>query len=313
MTITDRPQLTINDLRGRGIRRTVDKVMKAAFLAASVISVVISALILVVLVRGALDFLNGIDWDWANLNNTGWFPRRSRFDLRTIVAGSIVMGLVAMFVAVPFGLATAIYLAEYAPSSVRNIVKPVIEVLAGIPSVVVGLFVINFVAPEVVSKVFDPTSEKNMLAAGLGIGILVIPIMASVSEDALASVPDSLREASYGCGARKLQTTLRVVLPSSISGLVAAFIISVSRAIGETMVATMAAGYAGQGPYNGFNPLNPGLSVTGAMTNAVGGTDSVKGGPSYQVLFFIGLVLFLTTLVLNLAGDRFVQRVRHKY
>ena len=189
-----------------------------------------------------------------------------------------------------------------------------IEVLAGIPSVVVGFFVLNWVAPELVNQFFDqPPGAKSMLAAGIGIGILVIPIMASVSEDALSSVPNSLREASYGCGARKVSTVLRVVVPAAVSGIVAAFIIAISRAIGETMVATMAGGYDGSGPYTGLNPLNPGLSMTAAMTNAAGGTDSTQGGAAFEVLFLVGLLLFVMTLVLNLIGDRFVQRVRQKY
>jgi phosphate transport system permease protein len=152
-----------------------------------------------------------------------------------------------------------------------------------------------------------------MLAAGLGIGILVIPIMAAVSEDALSAVPNSLREASYGVGARKAPTVLRVVLPAAISGIVAATIIAVSRAIGETMVATMVGGYDGAGPYNGFNPRNGGLSMTAAMTNAAGGTDATRGGAPFEALFFVGLLLFLITLGLNLIGDRFVQRVRERY
>ncbi len=186
--------------------------------------------------------------------------------------------------------------------------------LAGIPSVIVGFFVLNFVAPEIVNQVFDqPPGAKSMLAAGLGIGILVIPIMAAVSEDALSAVPNALREASYGCGARKFNTVVSVVLPAAVSGIVAAFIIAVSRAIGETMVASMAAGYDGAGPYTGWNPLNPGISMTGAMTNAAGGTDSTAGGAPFEVLFLVGLLLFLITLLLNLVGDRFVQRVRQKY
>ena len=265
------------------------------------------------LVRGTLNFFREIGWDWGVLTDSGWFPRRSRFDLRTIVVGSIVMGAVAMVVAVPFGLGTAVYLSEYAPRRVRKVVKPVIEVLAGIPSVVVGFFTINFIAPSLVNRVFDPSSSKTMLAAGIGIGILVIPIMASVSEDAISAVPGSLREASYGCGARKVTTVVSVVLPAAVSGLVAASIIAVSRAIGETMVAAMAAGYDGSGPYNGLSPLNGGLSMTGAMTNAAGGTDNAAGGAPFEVLFFVGLVLFLVTLALNTVGDRFVQRVRQKY
>jgi phosphate transport system permease protein len=152
-----------------------------------------------------------------------------------------------------------------------------------------------------------------MMVAGIGIGILVIPIMASVSEDALRAVPQSLREASYGIGARKVSTTLRIVIPAAVSGIVAAFVIASSRAIGETMVASMAGGYDGSGPYNGLSPLNPGLTMTAAMTNAAGGTDQVKVGAAFEVLFFVGFLLFLITILLNLIGDRFVNRVRQKY
>jgi phosphate transport system permease protein len=305
--------LTVADLQGSSRRRRRERLMRHVFQGAAVASIVISGLILFVLVRGALDFMRGIDWDLSVLTDTGWFPRRSRFDLRTIVVGSIVVGLVAMLVAVPFGLGTAIYLAEYARPRTRRIVKPIIEVLAAIPSVVVGYFALKFIAPEIVSPLFNPTNQRNMLVAGLGIGVLVIPIMASVSEDALSAVPGSLREASYGCGARKVSTVVRIVLPAAVSGIVAATIIAVSRAIGETMVATMAIGYDGSGPYNGFSPLEPGLTMTAAMTNAAGGTDAVKVGPPFDVLFFVGLLLFVITLVLNLIGARFVARVREKY
>jgi phosphate transport system permease protein len=306
--------LTVQDLRGSAKRRNRERLMRTLFQAAAVLSIVISLLILYALLRGTFDFFQAIDWDFGLLSDTGWFPRRERFDLRTIFVGSVVMGSVAMLVAVPFGLGTAIYLSEYAPRKVRKVVKPVVEVLAGIPSVIVGFFVLNFVAPDVVNKIFsEPEGAKSMLAAGLGIGILVIPIMASVSEDALSSVPGSLREASYGCGARRVSTVVRIVVPAAVSGIVAASIIAVSRAIGETMVAVMAGGYDGAGPYNGLNPLNPGLSMTAAMTNAAGGTDASKSGAPFQVLFFVGLLLFVMTLLLNLVGDRFVQRVRQQY
>jgi phosphate transport system permease protein len=305
--------LTVADLRGDPKRRRREQLMRRLMQSAALFSILVSVLILFVLVRGAFNFMRAIDWDLGMLTDTGWFPRRERFDLRTIVVGSIVVGSVAMLVAVPFGLGAAIYLSEYAPARVRRIVKPVIEVLAGIPSVVVGYFALKFIAPDVVSRLFDPEQPRNMMVAGLGIGILVIPIMASVSEDALRAVPPSLREASYGIGARKVSTTLRVVVPAAVSGLVAAFVIATSRAIGETMVATMAGGYDGSGPYNGLSPLNPGLTMTGAMTNAAGGTDQVKSGAAFEVLFFVGLLLFFITVLLNLIGDRFVHRVRQKY
>jgi phosphate transport system permease protein len=305
--------LTLTDLRGDRKQRNRERTMRAVFQSAAVGTVIVSVLIFFVLTRGAISFLNEIDWDWAKLSDNGWFPRRERFDLRTIISGSVVMGVVAMIIAVPLGLGTAVYLSEYAPRRVRAVVKPVIEVLAGVPSVIIGYFVLRFIAPDIVSAIFDPSNERNMLAAGLGIGILVIPIMASVSEDALRAVPDALREASFGVGARKVTTVARVVLPAAVSGLVAAFIIAVSRAIGETMVATMAGGFDGSGPFSGYAPTNPGLTMTAAMTNAVGGTDQDVGGASFEVLYFVGFILFLTTLGLNVIGDKFVNRIRQQY
>ncbi len=305
--------LTLTDLRGSSKQRNRERLMRLLFQAAAMATVLISALIVFVLFRGAINFLRLIDWKAGILSDNGWLPRRERFDLRTIVWGSFMMGLVAMVVAVPLGLSVAVFLSEYASPRVRRVIKPVIEVLAGIPSVIVGYFVLRFVAPEIVTPAFNPTSQFNMLAAGLGIGILVIPIMASVSEDALASVPDSLREASYAIGARKINTVFRIVLPAAISGLVAAFIIAVSRAIGETMVATMAAGIDGSGPFDGYSPTSKGLSMTGAMTNAVGGTDQDVGGASFEVLYFVGALLFVITMLLNLVGNRIVNRIREQY
>jgi phosphate transport system permease protein len=307
---TPAPALTIADLQGSRRRRGKERRVKTLFFLAAFTSVVIGGLILYVLIDGAIDFLRAIDL--SQLRDTGWFPRRDRFDMSTLLVASVIMGSIAMIVAVPAGLATAVYLSEYAKPRTRAIVKPIIEVLAGIPSVVVGYFALRFLHPEFVERFFSPTSNKSMLTGGLGIGILVIPIMASISEDALRAVPGSLREASFGVGAKKSTTTIKVVLPAAVSGLVAAGIIAVSRAIGETMVATMAGGPDGSGPF-AARPLDPGLTLTAAMTNAAGGTDQAVLGPSFNVLFFLGLVLFLITMVLNLIGDRFVRRVREQY
>jgi len=290
--------------------------MRVVLGGAAMVTVVISALILFVLLRGAIDFFRSIGWDFGILVDDskapGWFPRRERFDLLTIVLGSIVMGLVAMIVAVPLGLGTAVYLSEYAPPRVRRIVKPAVEVLAGIPSVIVGYFALKFIAPNIVDPIFSPEQPRNMLVAGMAIGVLVVPIMASICEDALRAVPMSLREASFGVGARKSTTTIRVVLPAAVSGIVAAFIIATSRAIGETMVAAMAGGRDGSGP-RVLSPLDPGLTMTAAMTNAAGGTDQVKAGAPFQVLFFVGLLLFLLTMTLNMIADRVVRKYRQKY
>jgi len=308
--------LAVADLSGDPRRRAHDRRMQRLLGSSAFITIIISALILFVLARGSIDFLKSIGWDLGVLRDSskapGWFPRRERFDLITIVMGSVLMGSIAMLVAVPLGLGTAVYLSEFAPTRVRKILKPIVEVLAGIPSVIVGYFALKFIAPNIVDPIFSPDQSRNMVVAGLAIGVLVIPIMASISEDALRAVPSSLREASYGIGARKSTTTIRIVLPAAVSGIVAAFIIAVSRAIGETMVAAMAGGRDGSGP-RVLDPLEPGLTMTAAMTNAAGGTDQVNSGAPFQVLFFVGLLLFMMTMGLNVIGDRFVQRVRQQY
>lgn len=308
--------LAVADLSGDPRRRAHDRRMQRLLGSSAFITIIISALILFVLARGSIDFLKSIGWDLGVLRDSskapGWFPRRERFDLITIVMGSVLMGSIAMLVAVPLGLGTAVYLSEFAPTRVRKILKPIVEVLAGIPSVIVGYFALKFIAPNIVDPIFSPDQSRNMVVAGLAIGVLVIPIMASISEDALRAVPSSLREASYGIGARKSTTTIRIVLPAAVSGIVAAFIIAVSRAIGETMVAAMAGGRDGSGP-RVLDPLEPGLTMTAAMTNAAGGTDQVNSGAPFQVLFFVGLLLFMMTMGLNVFGDRFVQRVRQQY
>ena len=308
--------LAVADLSGDPRRRAHDRRMQRILGSSAFITIVISALILFVLARGSIDFFKSIGWDFSVLRDSskapGWFPRRERFDLITIVMGSVLIGLIAMLVAVPLGLGTAVYLSEFAPARVRKILKPIVEVLAGIPSVIVGYFALKFIAPNIVDPIFSPDQSRNMVVAGLAIGVLVIPIMASISEDALRAVPSSLREASYGIGARKSTTTIRIVLPAAVSGIVAAFIIATSRAIGETMVAAMAGGRDGSGP-RVLDPLEPGLTMTAAMTNAAGGTDQVNSGAPFQVLFFVGLLLFMMTMGLNVIGDRFVQRVRQQY
>jgi phosphate transport system permease protein len=196
---------------------------------------------------------------------------------------------------------------------VRKVLKPTLEILAGIPSVVLGFFAISVISPQVVQRFFGATDLFNLMAAGIGVGILSIPLVASVSEDALRSVPQALREASYGMGARKITTTIRVVLPAAVSGLVAAFILAASRAIGETMVVFIAGG-AGGGTLFSLSPTEPGLTMTAAMASQAAGTDAVVGEAlTFQSLFFVGSVLFLITFALNVIASRFVRRVRVSY
>jgi phosphate transport system permease protein len=241
-----------------------------------------------------------------------WSPRLLEFDVKTLLFGSIVVTIVAMLVAGPIGFGAAIYLSEYASSKVRKIVKPVLEVLAGIPSVVLGFFALKWIGPNIVDRLFN-SGNQSLLAAGLGVGILTIPLVASISEDAMRSVPNALREASAGLGARKMATSISVVVPAAISGLVAALIVATSRAIGETMVVFLAAGGSGNSAQFTLNPLDKGATMTAAMASQASGTDGTIIDTAFNSLFFVGAVLFLITLTLNVIADRFVRRVRQAY
>jgi phosphate transport system permease protein len=250
----------------------------------------------------------------TEITQVGWYPRRGLFDMSTIIVGTFMIALIAMFVAVPLGLGAAIYLSEFAKPRVRRTVKPILEILAGIPSVVLAYFAITFINPNIVVRFFDPPDRAfSMLAAGIAVGVLTVPIIASVAEDALRAVPLSLREASFGLGAQRHQTTFRVVFPAGVSGIVAALILGISRAIGETMVVAIAAGAVGGALFH-FTPLAPGQTMTAAMAGLSFGSDQVAGNEAaFQSLFFIGAVLFAMTLGLNVLGDKLVNRVREAY
>ncbi|MEM9132208.1 MAG: phosphate ABC transporter permease subunit PstC [Actinomycetota bacterium] len=302
----------ISELAGNPRRRARERLIGRIAFGAALVSILVSVLIVLSLVFEAVVFMIDVDWGntWGQL---GWFPRRDLFDLPTIIVATLWVTVIAMAVAGPLGLAAAVYLSEYANPRVRRILKPILEVLAGIPSVVLGYFALRFIAPNIVGNLFDGAAPANILAAGIGVGLLTIPLVASISEDALNAVPRALREASAGLGARKMATTIRVVLPAALSGLTAAFIVAVSRAIGETMVVFIAGG-AADSALRSFNPLDPGMTMTAAMASVASGTDNVAGqGPTFQSLFFVGLLLFVITLFLNLVADRFVRRFRQEY
>ena len=303
---------TVADLRLAGGRRRTDVRMRRLFIAAGLITLLVTGLIVYTLVKDAFSFF--IDVPKHELWNIGWFPRRGFFDIKTLVVGSLMVTGVAMLIAVPLGLGVAVYLSEFARPRVRRVLKPIVEVLAGIPSVVLGYFAIAFINPNLIT-VLAPGANKafNIAAAGVAVGILTIPIIASVAEDALRAVPLALREASYGLGARRVATTFRVVLPASISGVVAALILGISRAVGETMVVAIAAGAVGGGLFS-TDPFQPGQTMTAAMAALGFGSDQVAGdGLAFQSLFFIGFLLFVLTFLLNLLGDRLVRRVREEY
>ncbi len=371
--------LTPDELQIAPARRRREVVIRYVLLLAALASVLVSALIVWSLIAEAWTFISKVAWvdTWGQ---SGWFPRRGLYDIPTIIVPTLIVTFIAMLVAGPLGLGAAVYLSEYANPAVRAWLKPALEILAGIPSVVLGFFALTWIAPNLVSRVgknlflaigvlilasyaavalrmlrmklsqyrdseddtaliglvaslvvlaavfvlgllwvihvwadFAPARAGSIAAAGIGVGILTIPLVASVSEDAMAAVPDSLREASAGLGARKMATATKVVLPAAISGIVAAFIVAISRAIGETMVVFMAGGAADAAQFTD-SPFDGGLTMTAAMASLASGTDSVVGeGLTFQSLYFVGLLLFAITLGLNLVAARFVSRVRHAY
>ena len=292
-------------------RRRRETAIRSLFLGAAALSIVVSAAIVLTLIGNAANFI--VQVDPAQLVTDGWFPRRDMYDIATIVAGTLVVSAIAMAVAAPLGIGAAIYLSEYAGGRVRRLLKPVLELLAAIPSVVLGFFALTFISPVFVQGLFPGTNVFNMLAAGIAVGILITPLVASVAEDALHAVPAYLREAAYGLGARRRTTSLRVVVPAAVSGIVAALILGISRAIGETMIVAMVAGATGGSLFN-LNPLDQGQTMTAAMTALAIGSDQVRGAAlTFESLYFVGFLLFVFTFVLNLLSDAFVRRVRRAY
>jgi phosphate transport system permease protein len=298
-------------LRGSAARRRRERMVRAILLAAGLASIGISALIVVTLIADAVRFITAVDL--SALNSAGWAPRRGLYDIPTLLIGTFLVSAIAMMVAAPIGLASAIYLSEYASPRARGIVKPILEILAGIPSIVLGFFAIAVISPEIVQRINPQAPGFNILAASIAVGILSIPLVASVSEDAMRAVPRALREASYGLGARRLTTSLRVVFPAAVSGIVAALILATSRAIGETMVVALAAGASGSGARS-WDIFNVGQTLTAAMASLAIGSDQVRGDSlAFPSLFFLGAILFAMTFLLNVVGDAFVRRTRQRY
>ncbi|MGZ8585063.1 MAG: phosphate ABC transporter permease subunit PstC [Actinomycetota bacterium] len=305
-------RLTIADLAGARARHRRERTMRGLFLAAAFLSVVISIAIIASLGGGAIDFLTKVEF--SRLWSAGWLPRRNLFDIKTILVGTIIVSLIAMVVATPLGLGAALYLSEYASPRARRFLKPILETLASVPSVVMGFFALRVISPDLVQRFFGSDVPLfNFTAAGIAVGLLVTPLVASVSEDAMHAVPNALREASFGLGARRRTTSVRIVMPAAVSGITAAIILGISRAIGETMIVAIAAGGTGGSLFT-FDPLQGGQTMTAAITSLATGSDQVRGsGPAYSSLFFVGLLLFFLTLALNTVSERFVRRVRQRY
>ena len=247
-----------------------------------------------------LDFLTGTEW-------TPLFSNQ-KFGVLPLVVGTMLVSSIAMVVALPMGLLSAIYLSEYSPSGFRRIVKPVLEILAGVPTVVYGYFALTFVTP-LLQVIFPTLSGFNALSPGLVMGLMILPLVSSLSEDAMRAVPQGLREGSYALGATRMQTALKVVVPAAFSGITAAFILAVSRAIGETMIVAIA---AGQQPRLTGNPFVPIETMTAYIVQVSLG-DTPQGTIEYRTIFAVGMLLFVMTFSLNLISTWLRERFREEY
>ena len=244
------------------------------------------------------------------MTGTEWKPHVNKFGIWPLVTSTLMTTLIAMLIAIPIGMAVAIYLSEYASPRLRSMLKPVLETLAGIPTIVYGYFALFFMTP-LLRSIFgnDIVQIYNTASAGLVMGILIVPLITSMAEDALAAVPRSLREAAYGMGATKLETALQVVAPAALSGIAAAIIVGISRAIGETMIVAVA---AGAGPNFTLNPFVGAETITGHIVRISGG-DLSYDSIDYNSIFFLGLLLFVITFILNLISQQIVRRFREVY
>jgi phosphate transport system permease protein len=292
-------------------RRWGEDVIKGLLMLAALISVLTTTGIVISLLEETISFFGEVPiGDF--LFGTEWTPlfEPASFGVLPLVSGTMIISAIAMVVAVPLGLAAAIYLSEYARPGVRKTIKPILELLAGVPTIVFGYFALTFFTPEILRAIFgSEVAIFNALSAGIIIGFLVVPTVASISEDSMSAVPASLREGSFGLGASKRQTSMRVVFPAALSGIVASVVLGFSRAVGETMVVLIA---AGQQPQWGVDILKAMETMT-AFIAATAKGDIATGSIAYKTIFAVGTTLFLITLVMNLISIRFVRKYRQVY
>jgi phosphate transport system permease protein len=297
------------DLSAR--RRPGETAVRAVLLTAALLSVATTMGIFAALLRPALDFFADVRIS-AFLGTTRWAPNAAdpAFGVWPLVSATLMITVVALLLAIPLGLGAAMYLSEYAGKTTRRRLKPVLELLAGIPSVVYGFFALTFVTPRLLQDVLHvDVGFTSALSAGLVLGVMIIPTIASLSEDAMSAVPLALRQGSFAMGANRMQTTLRVVCPAALSGIAAAVILGLSRAVGETMIVTLA---AGSQPNFSADPREGMQAMTGYIATTAGGENPV-GSTSYNTLFAVGLALFVMTLVINAVSVALVRRYRQEY
>lgn len=302
-------QLTTKPSSSKLLRNIQEKAIEILLFLAACSSVATTIAIIGILVYESITFFREVSLiDF--LTDTQWSPLfdDAHYGILPLLSGTLVTTAVALSVAVPLGTIAAIYLSEFAPFRFREIIKPCLELLAGIPTVVYGYFALLFVTPILQNFLWD-LPGFNMLSAGIVMGIMIIPYVSSVSEDAMRSVPVQLREGSYAMGATRLQTALKVVFPAAISGITAAYILGISRAVGETMIVAIAAGLQ---PTLTWNPMNEAATITAYIVSVSLG-DLPHGSLEYQTIFAAGLTLVLMTLVFNIFGYFLSRRYREKY
>lgn len=309
MTRAADPQRAGPGLSGRLGRRIREGVIAGALFACAGVSTLVTAGVVVVLLRETLAFFGEVSlWDF--LIDTRWEPmfREPRFGILPLFVGSMAIAGGAGLIAIPLGLLTAVFLSEYADERIRRVLKPVLEVLAGIPTVVYGYFALTFVTPLL--RTFFPRTEIfNAASAIIVVGVMIVPTISSLSEDALRAVPAALREGAYGLGATKLEVSTRVVVPAALSGIVASFILAISRAIGETMAVTIAAGNL---PNITLNPLESMQTMTAYIVQASLG-DTPQGTLAFRTLFAVAMTLFSITLAMNVLSQWILSRFRERY
>ncbi len=287
-----------------------ERIIRGSLLVAAIVSVLTTFGIVLSLLIPSIEFFAEIPLG-DFLFGTVWTPlfANGEFGVLPLVSGTLVITGIAVIVAIPLGLGSAIYLSEYASPRVRKVLKPTLEVLAGIPTVVFGFFALEFLTQLVLVKIFPGIEVFNALSAGIIMGIMIIPTIASLSEDAMAAVPGGLRDGAYALGSTKRQTAMKVVIPAALSGIVAAFVLGISRAIGETMIVTVAAGLQ---PQLSLNPLI-GMQTMTSYIAAAGSGDLATGSIEYKSIFAVGLLLFVLTFIMNIFSVRLVRRFRQVY
>jgi phosphate transport system permease protein len=295
--------------RQQAQRKRRERAIEIVLLAAACVSVLTTLGIVYVLVSESLAFFRHVPL-WSFLTDTQWTPLfdDAHFGIAVLLAGTLSSSAVALLIAIPLGTIIAVYLSEFAGHKTRETMKPLLELLSGVPTIIYGYFALLFVTP-ILQRMYPDLPGFNVLSAGIVMGIMIIPYVSSLSEDAMRAVPMSLREGSYAMGATRYQTAVRVVVPAALSGIAAAYILGVSRAVGETMILAVAAGMQ---PNLSLNPLEPAATITSFIVQVALG-DLPHGSIGYQTIFAAGLTLMLLTLVFNLIGYWLRRRFREAY